>query len=133
MNVGMKHSNQKDDGQVLAGEKGRFIGWMTKLVYMDDSGHLYGSLGSSIWLTPVIYMDDPGHPIQRSLYYSFCDSCLLPQTKLSSPYINSPFCLLLLLFQLKVNSAVVSAVGSFVVFPDYRSTIGVQFSPFTLK
>ena len=48
MNVGMKHSNQKDEGLMLAGEKGRFIGWMTKLVYMDDSGHLYGSLLSSI-------------------------------------------------------------------------------------
>ena len=25
----------------------------------------------------VIYMDDPGHPIQRNLFYSFCDSCFL--------------------------------------------------------
>ena len=62
MNVGMKHSNQKDEGQILAGEKGRFIGWMTKFVYMDDSGH----------------------PIQRSLSipfvivaFSFRLSCLL--------------------------------------------------------
>ncbi len=28
--------------------------WMTKFVYMDDSGHLYGSLPSSIWMTRVI-------------------------------------------------------------------------------
>ena len=27
---------------------------MTKSVYMDDSGHLYGSLPSSIWMTRVI-------------------------------------------------------------------------------
>ena len=29
---------------MLAGEKGLVIGWTTKFVYMDDSGHLYGSL-----------------------------------------------------------------------------------------
>ena len=28
--------------------------WTTKFVYMDDSGHLYGSLPSSIWMTRVI-------------------------------------------------------------------------------
>ena len=39
---------------MLAGEKGLVIGWTTKFVYMDDSGHLYGSLPSSIWMTRVI-------------------------------------------------------------------------------
>ena len=39
---------------MLAGEKGGVIGWTTKFVYMDDSGHLYGSLPSSIWMTQVI-------------------------------------------------------------------------------
>ena len=54
MNAGIKDSNQKDEGWMLAGEKGLVIGWTTKFVYMDDSGHLYGSLPSSIWMTRVI-------------------------------------------------------------------------------
>ena len=77
MNVGMKHSNQKDEGQILAGEKGRFIGWMTKFVYMDDSGHLYGSLSSSIWMTRVIRYKEAFSIPFVIVAFSFRLSCLL--------------------------------------------------------
>ena len=56
MNVGMKHSNQKDEGQILAGEKGRFIDWMTPHGTPADSIVFYVSFND----------DEPGNKYKVS-------------------------------------------------------------------
>ena len=61
----------------MEGEKERFIDWMTKLVYMDDSGHLYGSLPSSIWMTRVIRYKEAFSIPFVIVAFSFILSCLL--------------------------------------------------------
>ena len=62
---------------MLAGEKERFIDRMTKLVYMDDSGRLYGSLPSSIWMTRVIRYKEAFSIPFVIVAFSFRLSCLL--------------------------------------------------------
>ena len=50
---------------------------MTKLVYMDDSGHLYGSLRSSIWMTRVIRYKEAFTIPFVTVAFSLRLSCLL--------------------------------------------------------
>ena len=62
---------------MLAGERGRFVCWAMKLVYMDDSGHLYGSLQSSIWMTRVIQSEEAFSVPFVIVAFSLRLSCLL--------------------------------------------------------
>jgi len=49
---------------------------MTKLVYMDDYRHLYGSLPSSIWMTRVIRYKEAFSIPFVIVAFSFRLSCL---------------------------------------------------------
>ena len=93
---------------------------MTKLVYMDDSGHLYGSLPSSIWMTRVIRYKEAFSP--TNIYpSSFWLLCFIPTFITKTPTIpyqdahyslseqgTSPYLSLAINYQLKIKRFLLS-------------------------